>query len=72
MARLAQTVLDYYRFPVESMVLFSNGSLISRLNANDLMDDDSKTTVQDGFEDNLIMTYYKFLSDSLEPSPSSS
>ena len=27
--------------------------------------------IQDGFEDNLSMTYYKFLSDSLEASPSS-
>jgi hypothetical protein len=36
--KLCQTLLDAYHFPVMSMVLSSNGTLIHSVNANDLLD----------------------------------
>ncbi|EDO40205.1 predicted protein [Nematostella vectensis] len=38
MANIAQISLDNYRFPVESMVMHANGSLVARMNANEMME----------------------------------
>ena len=39
LVRQATTVLDAYKFPVQCNVLLSDGTLVSGMNANDLLDD---------------------------------
>ncbi|KAL9954712.1 hypothetical protein ACROYT_G042283 [Oculina patagonica] len=57
--------MDSYRFPVESMVSLPNGTVLSRMNANDLMEGSSNEGVSLplGFYDELSFTYYEFLEE---------
>jgi len=61
----AKAHLDSYRFPVESMVSLPNGTVLSRMNANDLMEGSSNEEVSlpTGFSDELSLMYYKFLEE---------
>lgn len=67
----AKSHLDSYRFPVESMVSLPNGTVLSRLNANDLMEVDSSEKMKIppefkfDFYDDLSVKYYKFLEEGL-------
>lgn len=61
----AKAHLDSYRFPVESMVSLPNGTVLSRMNANDLMEGPSNEELiyPPGFPDELSFKYYKFLDE---------
>ncbi|CAH3171495.1 unnamed protein product [Porites evermanni] len=64
----AKSHLDSYRFPVESLVSLPNGTVLSKLNANDLMESESsglKFPSEFDFSDDLSVVYYKFLDDGL-------
>lgn len=64
----AKSHLDSYRFPVESLVSLPNGTVLSKLNANDLMESESsglKFPPEFDFSDDLSVVYYKFLEDGL-------
>lgn len=64
-AEAAKAHLDSYRFPVESMVSLPNGTVLSRMNANDLMEGSSNVgeSLPAGFGDDLSLMYYKFLEE---------
>jgi len=61
----AKAHLDSYRFPVESMVSLPNGTVLSRMNANDLLEGSSNAeeSLPTGFADDLSFMYYKFLEE---------
>lgn len=64
--KLAQLAVESYRFPVESMVALPNGTVIHRMNANELLDSDNKgTNTFNGFEDGISATYYTFLNEAV-------
>lgn len=67
MSEAAKSHLDSYRFPVESMVSLPNGTVLSRINANDLMDGNSNGHLEIPFDfsDDLSVVYYKFLEEGL-------
>ncbi|KAG8194591.1 hypothetical protein JTE90_013327 [Oedothorax gibbosus] len=61
---LAKTCLNNYVFPVESLILFPNGSVIHRVNANDLLtlvEKESLFSIQDPLE----TLYHQFLQNAL-------
>lgn len=63
----AKAHLDSYRFPVESLVSLPNGTVLSRINANDLIEDNPKEQLEFPYEflDGLSVKYYKFLEEGL-------
>jgi len=65
--KAAKCHLDSYKFPVESVVALPNGTVLSRMNANDLMEGNSNGHIEipPGFEDDLGVMYYQFLEEGL-------
>eukprot|EP00794_Sanderia_malayensis_P020397 gene20397-22410_t len=63
----AKICLDTYKFPVQSMVQFPNGTVLSSLNANDLLDITQDSTPGD-LGDPVNRKYYSFLKDALRKS----
>lgn len=66
--KLAQSALDAYKFPVQSMVMEpTEGRVISGLNANELLDNVDDTSIVDKLlSDPVNRNYYNFLRKSLE------
>jgi hypothetical protein len=71
----AQIALDTYKFPVMSYVIALDGTIIHKINANDLLDESQKEyqAFQDNFvmgqtqiEDPIVKTYKKFLLEGLD------
>lgn len=71
---LAQLLVNSYQFPVESIILFSNLTLISKLNANQLLGIDSNynSTISwnqwftDWNRESVDFIYESFLSNALQ------
>lgn len=60
--KAAQAHLDIYKFPVMSLVSLPNGTVLSNMNANDLMESElSEEMLRPGFDDQLSYIYYQFL-----------
>lgn len=64
--KAAQAHLDIYKFPVMSVVSLPNGTVVSKMNANDLMERQSgEEILPSGFDDLLSLIYYKFLEEGI-------
>lgn len=60
--QLASKTLDAYTFPVEMMVILSDGTVVHHVNANDLLDSQDGVTSMTGiFEDPMAEAYANFL-----------
>lgn len=60
--KAAQAHLDIYKFPVMSVVSLPNGTVLSKMNANDLMESQlNEEILRPGFDDLLSYIYYQFL-----------
>lgn len=65
----AKTVLDAYKFPVQSMVIGWDGKIFHSLNANDLLESSSNNTAAFKlFQDPLTAGYVDFLQKGIENS----
>ena len=62
----AELAVESYRFPVECMIAMPNGTVIHRMNANELLENDNAdTSAVDGLSDGLSANYYKFLNEAI-------
>ncbi|GAB1609830.1 hypothetical protein Ahia01_001268900 [Argonauta hians] len=66
-AKLASIFLENYKFPVMMIVSLPNGTILNKVNANDLLDAPSDFW-NTGFQNPASMSYLKFLKTGLERS----
>lgn len=64
---IAKTSFNGYEFPVQSLVQYPNGTILSRLNANKLFDVSGETSATSAlFDDPINTNYYNFLKEGLK------
>eukprot|EP00795_Rhopilema_esculentum_P003227 gene3227-1546_t len=65
--KLADIGLEGYKFPVQSMVQYPNGTILSSLNANELLDaSQTLNSISSVFDDPVSSNYYNFLQQGLK------